>query len=197
LGPTGYPFEQLVGELLNNKGYRTQVGIISQGKCVQHELDVVADKPGVRVMVECKFHNDIRRKSDVKVSLYIHSRFQDMKSAWEKETGSENIKYEGWIVTNTRFTEDALQYGNCSGLKLISWDYPAGESLRDMIDQVGYYPVTALQSLTKSEKLYLLENDIVLCKTLIRSIDVLRKFGKTEKQIEKIVNESLLITGER
>jgi len=197
LGPTGYPFEQLVGELLNNKGYRTQVGIISQGRCVQHELDVVADKPGVRVMVECKFHNDIRRKSDVKVSLYIHSRFQDMKSAWEKETGSENIKYEGWIVTNTRFTEDALQYGNCSGLKLISWDYPAGESLRDMIDQVGYYPVTALQSLTKSEKLYLLENDIVLCKTLIRSIDVLRKFGKTEKQIEKIVNESLLITGER
>ena len=196
LGPTGYPFEQLVGELLNDQGYRTRVGIISQGKCVEHELDVVADKPGVRVMVECKFHNDIRRKSDVKVSLYIHSRFLDMKSAWEKEADAENIKYEGWIVTNTRFTEDALQYGICSGLRLISWDYPAGDSLRDMIDRVGYYPITALQSLTNAEKLYLLENNVVLCKTLMKSSDVLRKLGKSEKQIEKILNESLLITGE-
>ncbi|MFA5418361.1 MAG: ATP cone domain-containing protein, partial [Bacteroidales bacterium] len=181
LGPTGFPFELLVGELLKDKGFNVQVGIIARGKCVDHELDVVAYKPGLRVMVECKFHNDIRRKSDVKVSLYIQSRFQDMKSAWEKEPGFENLNYEGWIVTNTRFTEDALQYGNCSGLKLVSWDYPVGESLRDMIDKAGFHPITALHSITNAEKNYLLENEIVLCRTLMKNSDILRKLGKSEK----------------
>jgi hypothetical protein len=40
--------------------------------------------------------------------------------------------HQGWLVTNTRFTGDAIQYGNCAGLKLIGWDYPAEGSLKDL-----------------------------------------------------------------
>lgn len=193
MGPTGHPFEFLVGELMRNSGYRAEVGVLSKGHCVGHELDVVAHKEGVRVMIECKFHNDIRRKSDVKVSLYIQSRFLDMKKAWEDADKGKSIHYEGWIVTNTRFTGDALQYGTCAGLKMISWDYPVGNGLREMIDKAGFHPVTAMQSLTKGEKEYLLDKDIILCRTLIRNQDLLAKLGKTESQIRKIVMEATQI----
>ncbi len=196
LGPTGHPFEYLVGELLTEQGYDCKVGVVEQGACVSHELDVVGNKPGLRVMVECKFHNDIARKSDVKVALYIQSRFLDMKSAWQKR-GEPDTNYEGWIVTNTRFTGDALQYGTCAGLTMISWDYPLQGGLRDLIDQAGFHPITALHLLTKADKVYLLDQEIILCRTLLQQQDVLRKLGKTKKQIERIVMEAKQIIDQK
>ncbi len=164
LGPTGYPFERFVGALLQNQGFRVEVGKIIQGKCVTHEVDVVAVKDDRKFMIECKFHSDPGRKSDVKVSLYIHSRFLDIEEQWKKQPKENGQFHQGWIVTNTRFTQDALQFGKCAGLKLISWDYPSKRSLKQMIDQSGLHPVTALQSLKKREKQLLLEKDIVLCR---------------------------------
>ncbi len=196
LGPTGHPFEFLVGEILNNQGYDAQVGVLAKGMCVGHELDVVAEKDQTRVMVECKFHNDIRRKSDVKVSLYIHARFMDMKKAWERSDGEKTMNYEGWIVTNTRFTGDALQYGTCAGLKMISWDYPKNGSLRELIDTAGFHPITAMHSLSKAEKLSLLEQEVVLCRTLINSPVLLYKLGKSERQVERIMEEAKSIIDE-
>ncbi len=159
LGPTGYPFERFVGELLKNQGYHVMVGQQVSGFCVQHEVDVIAEKEGRRHVIECKFHSDLSTKSDVKVSLYFHSRFRDIRKKWEKESGDQRLVHEGWLVTNTRFTDDALQYGECSGLRMISWDYPEKGSLRERIDLSGLHPITALQSLTKKEKQSLLEQD--------------------------------------
>lgn len=194
LGPTGHPFEYLVGEIFKEKGYQTKVGVLTQGACVSHELDVVAEKDDTRIMVECKFHNDIRRKSDVKVSLYIHSRFLDMKKAWEKTDADRVMRYEGWVVTNTRFTSDALQYGNCSGMKMVSWDYPSGGSLREMVDKAGFHPITTMQSLTKSEKVTLLDQEIILCRTLLQHPEILYKLGKSDKQVQRIFTEAKQIS---
>jgi len=101
-------------------------------------------------MVECKFHNRQGYKCDVKIPLYIKSRFEDVKKEWEKRKDHESKFHEGWVVTNTRFTEDAIQYGKCSGLKLIGWDYPQQGSIRDRINLSGLHPVTCLTSLTKA-----------------------------------------------
>jgi len=50
---------------------------------------------------------------------------------------------EGWIVTNTRFPDDAAAYGRCAGMHLVGWNYPANaESLREMIDTAGLHPLT-------------------------------------------------------
>ena len=43
LGPSGYPFEKYVGELLRSIGYEVQVGLILEGRCVSHEVDVYAE----------------------------------------------------------------------------------------------------------------------------------------------------------
>jgi hypothetical protein len=46
LGPSGYPFEVLCGEILKQRGYKTKVGVTLAGAYVTHEVDVLAEKPG-------------------------------------------------------------------------------------------------------------------------------------------------------
>lgn len=187
LGPTGYPFERFVGELLRNKGYQVEIGKIVQGHCVQHEVDVVAEKDDRKFMIECKYHQDASRKSDVKVSLYIHSRFLDVEKQWNKEPDEHLRFHQGWIVTNTRFSGDAMQFGKCSGMKLISWDYPAHGSLKQMIDESGLHPITALHTLTKKEKQLILEANVVLARNINR--DLLNSIGIRESRIRKVLKE--------
>lgn len=194
LGPTGYPFERFVGELLKNQGYQVEVGKIVQGHCVQHEVDVIAEKENKKFMIECKFHQDASKKSDVKVSLYIHSRFLDVEKEWKKKKDSHLDFHQGWIVTNTRFTEDAVRFGKCAGLNLISWDYPSQGSLKQRIDMAGLHPITALSSITKKEKQEILSIDVVLCRNL--NSEILAKAGIKENRIPKVMNEvAALIAG--
>lgn len=189
MGPTGYPFEVFIGKIFESKGYEVQTGVMVKGKCVQHEVDVVARKPGEMLMIECKFHLDNSTKSGVQVPLYINSRFLDVKAAWEEQYGT-NLNYRGGVVTNTRFSEDAIQYGSCAGLLMISWDYPTDTGLKYWIDKTGFHPVTSLISLTKKEKQFLLEKNIVLCSQLDDNKHLLKDLGKTDLQIRKIITEA-------
>ena len=189
LGPTGYPFEIFVGKILEKMGYQVETGVIVQGKCIQHEVDVVAKKQGEMIMIECKFHSGNQTKSGVQVPLYIQSRYLDVKSAWEEKYG-KNLHYRGGVVTNTRFSEDAIKYANCAGLLIISWDYPKETGLKYFIDRSGLHPVTSLISLTKKEKQSLLEKGIVLCSELEQKRDILRQMGIKESQIRKIIREA-------
>lgn len=190
LGPTGYPFEKFVGKLFESEGYQVETSVTVQGKCVSHEIDVLARKPGRMVMVECKFHSDNSRKSDVKIPLYIMARFLDVKAGWQEQYGDVGIKYVGGVVTNTRFTDDAMNYGKCAGLELISWDYPSDRGLKYWIDKSGLHPLTTLTTLTKREKQLLLEQGIVLCSELEKYPELVEKASISEKQRDKALAEA-------
>jgi len=82
LGPTGFPFERFVAAILDYSGYSTKVGITMNGGCVSHEIDVVANKNNETTIVECKFHGEQGLKCNVKIPLYINSRYQDVKANW-------------------------------------------------------------------------------------------------------------------
>ncbi len=185
LGPTGYPFEQFVGELLRHQGYQVSVGVVVRGRCASHEVDVVAEKESKRYLVECKFHSDYNRKCAIQVPLYIHSRFLDLKEA-HSEAG---VFHQGWIVTNTRFTEDAVEYGRCAGLSLVGWNYPSRGSLRERIDTSNLHPVTCLTSLRKADKQKLLQRGVVLCKH-ITGKDVLEDAGIDQRRHRAILKEA-------
>jgi hypothetical protein len=189
MGPTGFPFEIYVGKILETMGYEVETGVFVQGKCIQHEVDVIARKPGEMIMIECKFHMDSSANSGVQVPLYVQSRYLDVKASWEKQYGKD-IRYRGGVVTNTRFSDDAMNYGKCAGLVLISWNYPADTGLKYWIDKTRLHPVTCLLSLTKKEKQFLLEKEIVLCNQLNKNLDVLRDMGLAENQIKKIIREA-------
>jgi ATP cone domain len=186
LGPTGFPFENFIGALLEYSGYEVAVGKIMQGKCVSHEVDVVASKNGQHVVAECKFHSEKTTTCNVKVPLYIHSRYRDIIAQYQSGPKCPN---EGWVVTNTRFTSDALAYGKCAGLYLLSWDYPKENGLKDRIDRLGLYPITVSTLLTNREKQFLLSREIVLCRQLLNDVFYLDHLGVSETRKTKILSE--------
>ena len=190
LGPTGYPFEKFVGEILSHQGFETQVGVIVKGHCVNHEVDVVAEKDDKHFMVECKFHSQHNRHCDVKIPLYIQSRFKDVEKQWKSKPGHDSKFHQGWIFTNTRFTTDAIQYGNCAGLMLIGWDYPKKGGLKDRIDVSGLHPVTCLTTLSKQEKQKLLDRNKVLCMDICEQPDILNVIGIKDNRHHKIMSEA-------
>jgi len=189
LGPTGFPFEKFVSAVLDYSGYYTEVGKVMQGNCVKHEVDVFAKKNGLLAIIECKFHGVEGRNCNVKVPLYIHSRYNDIKSQWENKKSNSIVMDKGWVVTNTRFTEDALAYGKCVDLYLLSWDIPKGDGLKDRIDRLGLYPITVSTLLSKREKQFLLSRDVVLCRQLLNDSFFLDHLEVSESRKEKIMKE--------
>lgn len=188
LGPTGFPFEKFIAALLFYSGYKVKTGQFLQGKCVLHEVDVVARKNDQFIVIECKFHSDEGRNCNVKIPLYIHSRYRDILNNYNDKNEAEKPT-EGWVVTNTRFTEDALQYGKCAGLYLLSWDYPIGNGIKERIDRLGLYPITASTLMSQREKQFLLSRDIVLCKQLINDDFYLDHLGISENRQARILEE--------
>lgn len=193
LGPSGFPFEKFVAEILRRKGYTARNGVVLPGYCVQHEVDILAEKEDRHIFVECKFHNQQGVKSDVKVALYVHARFLDLQRAHavkEKQTAKATPRiHEGWLITNTKLTLDAIRYAQCSGLRIIGWDYPKQGNLQDLILETGVHPLTFLTTLSARDKMSLLQQGVVMCRELKRDPAPLRSIGYSDQDIQKVVNE--------
>lgn len=193
LGPSGFPFERFVGALMQFQGFDVEFDLILPGKCVRHELDVVAKRGQETRLIECKYHQQRGQKSDVKVSLYIHARFMDLDSQLQSHHPQAAPHFEGWLITNTRFSDDAATYGHCAGMNLVAWDFPKVGSLKELIEQSGMYPITCLGTLTPDEKVELLDQNIVLCQELHRHVHELERVGLSNVRIEKVLEEAMMI----
>lgn len=190
LGPSGFPFEQFIARLLEAEGYSVQTGLLRNGHCVAHEIDVLATDDSRVLIGECKYHHRQSLISDIKVPLYIHSRFRDLEAGFFNTPEWKGKSIEGWIFTNTRFTDDALQYGRCAGLHLISWDTPFDYSLRDWVDRTGLHPLTCLTTLSRREKEQLLENKVVLTKDLLENPAVLEPLRLAQARMRGVLDEA-------
>ena len=189
-GPTGYPFEKYIGKILEYEGFNTDIGIVMQGHCVTHEVDVAALKANEHFLVECKFHSDQGRNCNVKIPLYIQSRFKDLEAQWLKQKDHSLKFHKGWVYTNTRFSTDAIQFGECAGLGLVSWDYPEQNSLKNKIDRSRLYPITALPLLSKQDKQNILNKGIVLCREICDNPELLNDLGIAASKKKKILKEA-------
>lgn len=163
LGPSGFPFEQYLAEIFRNMGYKVEVGLLMQGDCVKHEIDLLIEKDGHREIVEAKFHNHHAVKSDLQVALYTYARFLDVKD----KNNIDNV----WLVTNTKLSIDAVAYCQCKGIPAIGWNYPERDSLQELIEKPQMYPITILNSFSEQEKRRLIEKNVVLCKDLLTKSD--------------------------
>lgn len=189
LGPAGFYFEKYIARLFNSEGYKTITNLTLEGKCVSHEVDVVLKKDEELAIVECKFHASRDVVSDVKIPMYILSRFNDLKDRKQTIfTNSDKIS-SCWIVTNNRFSSDAIAFGNCSNMNMLSWDYPKKDNLRHKIDSSKLYPVTCLTTLTLAEKDKLLVLDIILAGELINNIKSLERIGLSQNRIKNALKE--------
>jgi len=166
LGPTGFAFEDLVAKIFESKGFTTETDKIVKGHCVEHEIDVFAYNDKELHLVEAKFHNQLGLKSDTHVALYMKARFDDLAS--EKFTAQEKTyrMAKGWLITNTKFTLNAIKYGQCAGLNMVGWNYPAKGNLQDLVVEAGLHPLTSISTLSHTQKELLLEKGIVLVRQL-------------------------------
>ena len=190
LGPAGFFFEKYIARLFASEHYETVTNLTLQGKCVSHEIDVLVKKNHAIAMVECKYHVGRDAASDVKVPMYILSRFNDLKERQHIIFDKKDSILKCWIVTNNRFTVDAIDFAKCSGLNLLSWNYPEDNNLKTKNDNRYLYPVTCLTTLSISEKEKLLILDVILVKEIIHNSDCLEKIGLSSNRIKNVLKEA-------
>lgn len=176
LGPSGHPFEDFISHLYRAEGWQVETRKMIAGKCVTHEVDFYASHPegGEHIAAELKYHNDPGYKTDLKVALYVKSRFDDIFNCDPKRRDCPIDR--GLLVTNTKFTSEAIAYAECSGVELLGWGYPAQESLFVRMSRAKVYPVTMLTDLSRAEKRLLIEQGTVAVDDLLRdrrTLDIL------------------------
>lgn len=192
LGPTGFPFEKFLARLYQADGYKTKTGITIQGSCAPHEIDIAAYKEEHSFVGEAKFHARPGIKSDLQVAMYSYARFLDLRGrqAFKDNGGGIN---EFWLITNTKFTTTALEYGNCIGLKMLSWDFPRNNNLHDQIQRAKIYPITVLQNLSSSQAESLIARDVILCSDILKNESILRHLHLTKRKHEALMQEVVLL----
>lgn len=171
LGPSGFPFEKFFAKILNCYGYETRLNLFLNGKCLVYEIDVLAKKENIDYLIECKFHQFLKKKEDIKNILYVYARYLDLR---------ENFKNSrAWLATNTKFTTETIKFAECYNIKLTSWNYPGDENLIKLIEDKKLYPVTILTCCSQRIFKELFKFDIILVKDLLK---------KEKRFIGKIAN---------
>lgn len=188
LGPTGHPFEDFIAELFKSEGWTVLPRQILQGKCVSHEVDIQAVRGGEHLAGELKYHNDPGYKTDVKVALYVKARLDDIWAGEAHRKGEYRVD-RGILVTNTKFTHQAIDFAKCSGVELLGWSYPHVGGLYDRIVASGLYPITVLTTLRRAEKRLLIDKNIVTTELLRSHRQLLRDIGVAPERIGTIVAE--------
>lgn len=192
LGPSGFPFEDFISEIFKEKGFETRVGQNLKGKCVSYEIDVIAYNENKLIMIEAKFHNALHGKTDLKTALYIKARFDDLKNMTFDYGGKRNFD-ENWVITNTKFTTSAINYGKCNDVKMVGWNYPKKGNLQDLIDDSGLHPLTCLTTLNIREKREFMKKGTVLCRKLKDDYNSMKSVGLSDDKIKEVNEEIALV----
>ncbi len=187
LGPDGFAFEKFYGEILKKKGYEVELDQMVYGRCVAHEVDIVAWKDKQELaMYEAKFHHEYGFKTDLKIVLYVKERYDDISSQTFKYGGTDRKLTSGWLVTNTKFTDTAIHYGECNGLKMVGWNYPKNGGLQRLIDETGIKPITCIPSISPELVKILLKEGVVVCNDISAVERVLESKGVDKNKILQI-----------
>jgi len=162
LGPAGFKFEKYVASILQAYQYEADTPRDEiMGKCVRHEVDVIAAKGGKRMMIEVKFRNKFEDPVTLKDAMSTWARWIDLnEGATQRGTA---LYDEVWLVTNGRFSDRAFEFGTCKGIKLVDWN-SKDHSLARMVDHTVLYPVTILDELKQWELEKFSQKGLMLCR---------------------------------
>ncbi len=186
LGPAGFPFETFIAEILKENGFKTMLRTRLRGKCVEHEIDVIAtDNNGKRFIIECKFHNYPGTYIDLKEALYTYARLVDLNNG--------NNSFDGvWLSCNTKASAEAQKYAECMNIRLLCWRHPKDRSLEKMIAEKNLYPITILQSAGPDIIKRFSKAGYILVKDLLQEDfrNIGRKTGLKDRKIRELVDEA-------
>jgi len=152
-------------------------------------MDVIATKNKEQNLMECKFSHNQGNQLSIQVPLYVYSRINDIVEKRQQQKEYKGFTFIPWVVTNARFSSDSIEYSRCKGIKLLGWDYPKDNALKDMIEREKMFPITILKHLNKKEKQQLMVNGIVTCTQLRNELNRLKQMGLSEKKQSFVKNE--------
>jgi hypothetical protein len=159
-------FELFVQVLLMHSGFEVRPNQILRGKCVDHEVDCIASKDGVTFFVEAKHHLSYHALTGLDESRIARAVLEDVTEGFI--LGRTDLKIDrAMIVTNTRYSEHAIQYGGCRNILQIGWSSPENLGLQNMIESKRLYPLSCLRGLGSENRMKLVESGIVLIGQLL------------------------------
>ncbi len=195
LGPTGFAFEKYIAEIFSEKEFKTKLNRIVDGHCCRHEIDFIAENNERIIYCECKYRNKGGSRIDLPLILQNHARFLDIKNRIPLRDKNGEKKLKTLVITNTKFTSEAIRYSNCAGTGLLGWRYPRKQGLEYFIETYKLYPITILPSFKKSLFSIFSEKKIMLAKDVL-SLDIDR-FAKennlVSRQLQSLVKEAKIL----
>ncbi len=166
LGPAGYNFEDFYSEILKALGMKNVVvRQIYKGRCAVHELDVVYNSEKGLEFAEMKYHNQFGIYTGLKEAMYTFMRLVDLNEGGNGFAGAT-------LVTNTKVSDEAIEFSECRGLSVVAWKYPRDRGLEKLIETTKTYPVTSLAYVFGMDKVKkLIENGIITLKDLAKAYE--------------------------
>ncbi len=186
-------FELFVQTLLMNNGFEVKPSQILRGKCGEHEVDAIARKEGVTFFVEAKHHFNYHALTGLDESRIARAILEDVTERTMLDRTDGKID-RAMIVTNTKYSDHAIQYGSCRNILQIGWSSPETLGLQSMIEQKRLYPLSCLRGLRAEIRLRLVESGIVLIGQLLSENlnDLVRKTGLRQDILREIVEKTRL-----
>jgi Holliday junction resolvase-like predicted endonuclease len=188
-------FEIFAAKLFEAMGYVVETNLIIQGKCVEHEIDVVARKEEEVILVEVKHHVNHHTYSGLDVFLQLNSTLEDLIEGYE--IGKNNFRFtKAILICNTKVSEHAKRYALCKGLEFIAWKFPPEKGLERIIEEYKLYPITFLKEIERREAYKLADVGIVTVKQLLDYTEkISRKTGINERRIRELQRAAKIILG--
>ena len=153
---------------------------------MEHEVDAIARKDSVTYFVEAKHHLSYHALTGLDESRIARAILEDVSEGFMFGRGDWKID-RAMIVTNTRYSEHATQYGKCRNILQIGWSSPENLGLQNMIEENRRYPLSCLRGLDGETRMKLVESGIVLIGLLLN--ENLRELAKKTRLPQDVLSE--------
>jgi hypothetical protein len=184
-------YEVFVRVLLSHSGFQVTPNVVLRGLCGEHEVDALATKDGLTYLVEAKHHLNYHALTGLDESRIARAIMEDVTEGYR--SGITKIKIDGsMIITNTRYSEHAINYGRCRNILQVGWDSPEGFGMKDTVEKYKLYPLSCLRDVSTETRLRLVEAGIVLIRQLAEqdSRYVERRIGLPQKTVLSIMEKA-------
>jgi len=197
LGPTGFPFEKYIAEVLKSLGYKVRINQFLPGRCIKnYEIDFVAEKGKTVYVGECKYRHLSGERVRSSDALMNYARFMDItKGRYFKSKKRQGFAIKTMMITNTKFTNRTVRYARCIGFELLGWSYPRNRGLESLIETEKLYPITILPSFKGYLKeIFVQKRKMLACDLLNTPANKLAQIlGVRQKEIEKLAREARIL----
>ena len=193
LGPDGFSFEKFIKRVFEKYGFSVKINQYIPGRCISYETDIVAEKEDIIYFGECKYRNQPGERIDLWVCMKLFAAASDVCPTYFKNKISNQQKVIPLVITNVKFTTQAIKYSKCQGIELLGWNYPKNNGLEKMIEDKKLYPITILPSFKKYMDQSFGEADLMLASDLLKFKDIKnisKIVGLSEKQMMSLVKEA-------